>query len=86
MEQNNHRIYLLGDQVKYTGSKIKALGRKNTAWGEIVGYVSNDKKSSVVDFGQATYIIHEDDLAPYVFSEKEKGPEVVVISKKWDDP
>jgi hypothetical protein len=77
--------FLLGNQVKYTGDGIKALGKKSTAWGEVVGYVRNEPDHLVIDFGQATYIIAEDDLAPYVFTEKEKGPEVEVISKKWDD-
>lgn len=84
MEKHHHK-FLMGYNVRYVGERNAALGKKN-AWGTVVGYVKNAPKELVIDFGSDTYILNEDDLAPYVFTEKEKGPEVVKISKKWDDP
>lgn len=79
-----HRRYLMGDTVKYVGSSVKGLNRKGNAWGVVVGYVRNAKEN-VIEFADGDYIVPEEDLAPYVFTEKEKGPEVVRLNKKWDD-
>lgn len=80
------RKFLIGHNVRYVGEK-RSLGGKKNAWGTVVGYVLNYAPELVIDFGSDAFIVHEDDLAPYVFSEKEKGPEVMVrVNRKWDDP
>jgi hypothetical protein len=80
-----HHKFLLGDQVRYTGSKLRSLGKKNAAWGIVVGYVKGQLDHLVIDFGSDAYVVDEADLTIYVFTEKEKGPEIIKISKKWDD-
>jgi len=84
-----HRKYLLGDTVKYVGERIRKLSRRNTAWGTVTGYVTNDKKASVVDFGEDSYIVYEHELDYYNLAKAShddlKKAEVVRISRKWDN-
>lgn len=84
-----HRLFLIDDMVRYTGeNRNKDLSR---SYGIVVGYVKNslDREfEAVIEFGSGdAFAIRESNLERYVFTEKEKdkGPEVIKISKKWEE-
>ncbi len=86
----NHRKFLLDDTVKYTGEQYRRLSKKSNVWGKIVGYVKDPSFKMpfeyVVEFGDGSYVIQEQELDNYHFSEKETFTvDVQRISRKWDE-
>ena len=76
-----HRQYFIGHNVKYTGES-RAITK--SSFGTIVGYVKGEP-SCIVEFGSDAYVIREENLKTHTFTDKEKGPEVVKISKKQNE-
>lgn len=88
-----HRRFLLGDTVKYTG-EAKRQSKKGNVWGTVVGYVKPPRDNydnvfeAVVEFGDGSYIFKEADLETYHFStssnQEASSVDIVRITRKWD--
>ncbi len=80
-------MFMPGDKVKYTGSNVfqdsSGAVNLNSKIGEVVTKVSGEDKAYVVEFGDESFILHEDNLRRHYFT---PGNEPVKQQRRRNDP
>lgn len=75
-----------GMQVRYTGDTLTKRFPEDmkSKIGEVVSKVGGDTDALVVEFGSKSFIVDPTSLVEYVPKEKNTGPEIMKLLRKWE--
>lgn len=74
-----------GMQVRYTGETLNKRCPEDmkSKIGEVIAKVQGDTDALVIEFGNKSFVVNPVNLVEYVPKEKNTGPEITHILRKW---